>query len=485
MAMPLEQLLAVSLTAYILIMFAISIYAQSRVKTVEDFVVAGRSLPVWMASATLLATWFGAGPVLTASTEVAKHGIHKAALDPIGAGICLLLAGMFFATRLWEMGILTLSDFFRVKYGERAEIFSACIMVPSYFGWIAAQFVALAHVLNYFFHMPVPYAIALVAITGTLYTCLGGMWSVTLTDALQMILVITGLVLLTTQAFLTIGGGNIATGFDTVIGGIADKSPDKLSLFHSTEDGGIFMWISIVLAGSLGNIPGQDLMQRIFAAKDAKTAKRSCFIAGVSYLILGCVTVSLGLVASYLYSDSTKLMDSILPPLSSHFLSPALTTVFMLAVVSAVLSTIDSAILAPATVLAQNLLGKIPQSRLDSITLNRISIIAIGVMTYLLAISGKGAYALLEGAYSLTMVGLFIPLALGLTSKRRDEIAALSAMAGGIVILLLHEIFGWQFFLEPLDPIKALKLSPALSATASALLLYLICGKRAEEKNPA
>ena len=83
------------------------------------------------------------------------------------------------------------------------------------------------------------------------------------------------------------------------------------------------------------------------------------------------------------------------------------------------------------------------------------------------------------------MVGLFIPLALGLTSKRRDEIAALSAMAGGIVILLLHEIFGWQFFLEPLDPIKALKLSPALSATASALLLYLICGKRAEEKNPA
>lgn len=473
--MPLENLLAISLTIYIVLMFAISIYAQSRVKSVEDFVVAGRRLPVWMASATLLATWFGAGPVLTASTEVANYGVHKAALDPIGAGLCLLIAGIFYAKKLWAMGILTISDFFREKFGEKAEIFSAFILVPSYFGWIAAQFVALAHVLEYFFHIPIPAGILCVAIVGTLYTSLGGMWSVTLTDALQMVLVIAGLLMLAFQALFTIGSGDLVNGITTVVTELEAKSPEKLSLFHSTKDGGMLMWVSIVLAGSLGNIPGQDLMQRVFAAKDAAAAKASCIIAGVSYLILGAVTVSLGLVASYLYQG--KILDSILPLLASHYLTPVCTTIFMLAVVSAVLSTIDSAILAPATVLAQNLVGKIPQTRVSAITLNRLSIFFIGFATYLLAISGKGAYSLLEGAYSLTMVGLFVPLTMGLFSKIKGEAAALAAMATGVSIYFCHEMMTWHFFLEPVEAVGALKLSPSLTATACAFLMFIIVGK--------
>ncbi|MCA9818994.1 MAG: sodium:solute symporter, partial [Cyanobacteria bacterium HKST-UBA01] len=195
----------------------------------------------------------------------------------------------------------------------------------------------------------------------------------------------------------------------------------------------------------------------------------------VSYLVLGAVTVSLGLVASYLYQG--KILDSILPLLASHYLTPVCTTIFMLAVVSAVLSTIDSAILAPATVLAQNLVGKIPQTRISAITLNRLSIFFIGFATYLLAISGKGAYSLLEGAYSLTMVGLFVPLTMGLFSKIKGEAAALAAMATGVSIYFCHEVLSWHFFLEPVEAVGALKLSPSLTATACAFLIFVIVGK--------
>ena len=470
--MNLQFLLATSLISYVVLMFAVSIYAQRKVNTVEDFVVAGRRLPVWMASATLLATWFGAGPVLTASTEVANFGVYKAALDPIGAGFCLVIAGFFFASKMWEQKILTVCDFFRNTFGTKAEIASAVILIPSYFGWIAAQFVALAHVLNYFFDIPIITCITLIFLVGTFYTILGGMWSVTLTDTIQVSSIILGLFILFIQVFISIGAGDFFTGVNTMIADLKLNSAEKLNIIHADKDGGILMWVSVIAAGALGNVPGQDLMQRIFSAKSAACAKAACLIAGISYLILGTLTVSLGLAGSYLFKGET--FSSVLPHIASHILTPIPATIFMLAIVSAVLSTIDSAILAPATVLAQNLLSKIPQNKISSLALNRLSILFIGGASFLLAISGEGAYALLEDAYSLTMAGLFVPLTMGLWAKSTSEKAALTAMFTGFSIWLCHTIFNWKFFLEPLESVGSLKLSPPLMATITALTGFLL-----------
>ena len=195
-AIALRPLLATTIVVYVLAMYALGLWARGRIHDAEDFLVAGRRLPLSLAWATLLATWFGAGTLLTATDEVRKHGFQRAALDPLGAGFCLILAGLFFAAPLWRMGLLTLSDFYRRRFGKRAELISACIMVPSYFGWVAAQFVALANMLELFFDTPLELGILLVAVVATGYTLLGGMWSVTLTDAVQISLVLAGLVVL-------------------------------------------------------------------------------------------------------------------------------------------------------------------------------------------------------------------------------------------------------------------------------------------------
>jgi Na+/proline symporter len=145
---------------YVVGMYGLALAVRSRIHSTEDFLVAGRRLPLSLAWATLLATWFGAGTILAVTQEVTRDGLRPAALDPIGAGFCLIIAGLFFARPLWKMGLLTLSDFYRRRFGPRAEILSACILVPSYFGWVAAQLVALAGLLELLCGIDFPYCSA-------------------------------------------------------------------------------------------------------------------------------------------------------------------------------------------------------------------------------------------------------------------------------------------------------------------------------------
>ena len=217
----LQWVLGGTIAVYVIGLYALGWWARRRISDTEDFIVAGRRLPLSLAWATLLATWFGAGTMLVAADEVRRGGLQRAALDPFGAGLCLLLAGMFFAGPLWRMGLLTLSDFFRQRFGSRAEWVSALILIPSYFGWIAAQFVALGSLLELLFGIDLELAILLVALVGTGYTLLGGMWSVTLTDAAQVGFVIGGLGWLTFRVLQTLGGGDPGAG----LGRIGAESP--------------------------------------------------------------------------------------------------------------------------------------------------------------------------------------------------------------------------------------------------------------------
>ena len=227
----LQWLLAITLVVYLVAMYAIGWYAQRQVHDAEDFLVAGRKLPLSLAWMTLLATWFGAGTMLTAADEVRSDGLSAAALDPFGAGFCLLIAGLFVAGPMWRMKLLTVPDFFRRKFGSKAELLSSLILVPSYFGWIAAQFTALAEVLNLFFGIPFGWGLVIVAIIGTGYTLMGGMWSVTLTDAVQISLVLIGLLVLGVVVLWELGDGNAWAGLTRVQ---KESAPEMLTIIPTS-----------------------------------------------------------------------------------------------------------------------------------------------------------------------------------------------------------------------------------------------------------
>ncbi len=462
----LVTLLAVTVIVYTVAMFALALWAQSKVKNHEDFIVAGRRLPLSLAWMTLLATWFGAGTMLHATDRVRERGVEGAAMDPLGAGLCLLFAGLLIAAPLWRMGLLTLPDFFRRKFGPTAELLASAIMVPSYFGWIAAQFVALAEMLHLFFGIPLEFGIALVALVGTGYTLMGGMWSVTLTDAVQIILVLVGLVVIGVVVLMQLGDGLASAGLDRLF---SETPPDRIEVFPTEPLHKFWTWIGLLTVGALGNVPGQDLMQRIFAAKSASVARSACFVAGGVYLLFGLIPVGLGLSAALLIPD---VEQAILPALAGQLLNPLVAVIFTLALMSAVLSTIDSAIMAPSSVLAQNIFSRF--SRWDALVLNRLAVVLVAAGSLGMAYWGKTAFDLLEDAYTMTLVGLFVPLMLGIYSQPRSPWPCIAAMLTGCGAWLIHLAFEAETFLAFVPGLEDSLLPESLGCTLMAGVVYFL-----------
>jgi Na+/proline symporter len=463
-----SSIIGVALVANIVLLFGLAFWVRGRIATSEDYLVAGRRLGLPLAATTLFATWFGAGTLLVATDEVRSEGLRAAALDPIGAGCCLLLAGAFFAVPLWRMKLLTLADFYRVRFGARAETLGALLMVPGYFGWIAAQFVALASLLDLLFGIDPVVGLLIVAIVGTGYTLIGGMWSVVVTDALQTALLLLGLIVIAVVALLTLGDGDATAGWLRILD---QTPPDRLALVPLDDAESLLGWLAILAAGALGNLPGQDLMQRIFASRSAAIARRACILAGLAYLVFGAIPVGLGLAAAVLAPGDDR---ATLPILAGLLLHPAGAVIFVLAVVSAVLSTIDSAILAPAGVIAENLLQRLPQRGLSRLGLDRISVLGVSLASLAVAYLGQDAWTLLETAYEVGLVSLLVPLAMGLASPRGREPSALAAMTVGTLVWLAHLLMGWEWFAEPwLRDGMGVVLPVGLSSAACALAAYL------------
>ncbi|MCA9113116.1 MAG: sodium:solute symporter, partial [Planctomycetaceae bacterium] len=204
--------LGISLGAYVVAMVLLGVFAQSKIEADEDYLVAGRRLPLWLAWGTLLATWFGAATVLGASEAAREEGLRGTILDPFASGIALIVAGLLFAGPIWEMRLLTVGDLFARKYGRKTELVSSVVQSLSYLPWIAAQYLALAAVLTHFFGIETRVAIIGVALFVMFLTMIGGMWSVTLTDTAQILLVLVSLVVLGIKFFTAIGHGSMVTG---------------------------------------------------------------------------------------------------------------------------------------------------------------------------------------------------------------------------------------------------------------------------------
>jgi Na+/proline symporter len=299
------------------------------------------------------------------------------------------------------------------------------------------------------------------------------MWSVAITDAIQIGMVLVGLILLLVNVLSILGEGALVDGWNRVI----TETPSADLVLIPTEDIGAFMgWMGIFVTGALGNVPVQDLMQRVFASNSERTARRACIIAGIGYLTFGAIPIFLALATRILLPDASG--DVILLQLARTVFTPAMSTVFMLCVLSAVASTIDSAILSPSTVLAQNVFGKRFGS--NGIARNRLAIVVVTAMSILFALSGESAYALLEQSYELTLVGLFLPLMIGIYVRRVSSKATLACMLSGTSVWLIHVTLGADQFGESIPLLAAAHVPRSIGCTIFGGFVYLLA-RRIEE----
>ncbi len=438
---------------YLMASIAIGLYAATRVKNTADYAVAGRSLPLAVVIATTFATWFGSETVLGVPGQFVKENLGGIVEDPFGAGMCLILVGFFFARKLYRRNIITIGDYYRQRYGALIEVLCSIIIIFSYLGWVGAQVTALGLVFNLLSQgaISVAWGMAIGTLVVLVYTLYGGMWSVALTDFVQMIVITVGLLAI---AWFAAG---MAGGADKVIDYAAREGK-----FQFLPTGWLKEWLFFIGAAitmMLGSVPQQDVFQRVMSSKDEDTAVRGPIIGGSLYILFAFVPMFVVVAALMVLPETQGMLaddpQRVLPTLVLEHMPVVLQVAFFGALLSAIMSTASATMLAPSTTFVENILRNLRPGMSDQQTLKamRISVLVftVCVLVYSITMEGSSIYELVAGAYQVPLVGAFVPLAFGVYWKRATTQGALLAVVMGLGVWLLwvaspmlHEAFPQQ-----------------------------------------
>ena len=426
--------------AYLLVTIAIGLVAAKRVKTSADFAIAGRHLPLAMIVTTTFATWFGAETVLGIPAKFVNSGLNGVVEDPFGAGGCLILVGLFFAGKLYRMNLLTISDYYRERYGRSVEIFCSIIIMVSYLGWVSAQVTALGLVFNLLSGgvISMPWGMTIGVVSVLAYTLFGGMWSVAITDFMQMIILVVGL------AILAVYAGNQAGGADKVIALAVSQDLFKFLPEPNMKD--ILFFLAAAITIMFGSIPQQDVFQRVMSANSLNAATKGPIIGGICYILFAFVPMFLVVSALIIMPEQAAQLieedpQKVLPTLVMTQMPFVMQVLFFGALLSAIKSCASATLLAPSVTFTENIWRQFfpHQGDKQSLLAMRVTVLVFSalVLLYAIQMQGSSIYEMVSGAYQVTLVGAFIPLLFGLYWAKATTQGAIFSIALGLSTWLL------------------------------------------------
>lgn len=437
--------------AYLVISIGIGVLAARRVHSASDFITAGRSLPMYMVMAMVFATWFGAETVLGISAVFLEEGFQGLISDPLGAAACLILFGLVFALPLYRLKLMTLGDFFHIRYNKSIEmVLSICIML-SYLGWVSAQVTALGLVFNVLSDGLVSMTMGMIVGAGVVltYTLLGGMWSVAVTTFVQMIVIVIGLLLVTNTAT------DMAGGLPLVLERAAAEG--KFEWMPSMNIIDVLAWMAAFFTIALGSIPQQDVFQRVNTSRTETIAVWATTAGGVAYFFFAFVPLMLAYSASIIDPEMTAtLMENdtqlVLPTFVALHMPFWLQVVFFGALLSVIMSTAAGTLLAPSVTFTENVLKNLIPGMTDQqlLTYTRYTIFVFTVMVVINAILSDGSiHDMVVNAYRITLAGVFVPLAAGLFWRKASNLGATLSIGMGLGSWLLVEFTLPELAYEP------------------------------------
>ncbi|MEW6762058.1 MAG: sodium:solute symporter family protein [Pseudomonadota bacterium] len=440
--------LIVFVALYLLGTLGLGMWAGTRIKNTSDFAVAGRSLPLIMVITTTFATWFGAETVMGVPAKFVQGGLNAIIEDPFGAGMCLILVGLFFASKLYKLNLLTIGDYYRQRYGKGIEVFCSVAIILSYLGWVAAQITALGLVFTVLTGGAMAPATGMVI--GTLavliYVVVGGFLAVAITDFIQMIVLVVGMTII---AFFA---ADLAGGPDKVLA--MAQQADLWRVLPEPSFTDIAFFVGAAITMMFGSIPQQDVFQRVMSAKDAPTARTGAVIGGAGYIVFAFVPMFIVAAAVVVMGDSAMDIakndyQRLLPTFIMTKMPLIMQILFFGALLSAIKSTSSATLLAPSTSFVENILKNLRPGMSDKQQLlaMRITIVIFAalVLMYAIAMEGTSIYELVSSAYQVTLVGAFVPLVMGLYWKRATTQGAILSIGAGILVWLLFfpQITNW------------------------------------------
>ena len=418
--------IVVGIIGYIGLQILIGVWVSRRVVTEADYMLAGRSLGVGLAATSIFATWFGAEVVIGAASRVYSNGISGAHAEPFAYAAGILIMGLVFAHKLWRHGIQTFADFFRARYSARVERLAAVLLIPGSVLWAAAQIRGFGQIVGSASGLDLETALTIAALAVIVYTVLGGLLADVYTDFIQSIVVVAGLVGLCWIAVAEVGG--IAAGLARIDPSRFQMFPEGQSLLALAEK-----W-AIPICGSIVAV---ELISRLLACRTPNIARTSAMLGGAAYLLIALIPVTLGLIGPLLVPGIAD-PEQLVPEIAKAHLPPILYILFVGALISAVLSTVDSALLAAGTMLSHNLLLRLRPDAAErtKVRVARASVAALGICAYVLALRTTHISDLVETASAFASAGLFVTLVFGLFTRLGGELSAIAAMLGGALVWL-------------------------------------------------
>jgi Na+/proline symporter len=446
---------------YLALQFGIGIWVSRRIRTEDDYLLAGRRLGYPLAIFSMFATWFGAETIVGSGSRAHREGISLASAEPFGYALCLILMGLVFAVPLWRRKLTTLADLFRIRYSPAVECLAALTLVPSSVLWAAAQVRAFGGVLATGSALETDVAVAIAAGITISYTFFGGLMADAITDVVQGAILILGLTVLAVAVAGEMGGisgawAAVATGGRVRLGALPEGP-----LIQTVE-----RWAIPVC----GSVVATELVARVIATPTATVARRSALIAGGLYLAVGLIPVFIG-VAGLAPSRPLSDPEQLIPSLARDLLPTVAYAAFVGAFISAILSTVDSTLLVPAGLLSHNLV--MPLLRRDDerlkVRVARAAVIAFGVLAYFLARHAQGVFALVEQASAFGSAGTLVVVSFALFTDLGGPRTALATLVAGVVVYVAGLALAWPY--------------PFLTSLAAALGTY-VTGAALEQRVP-
>jgi len=426
---------------YLIAIFGVGIYCNKFNNNIDDYLLAGRRLGIGLTTFTLVATYFGGGYVIGVGGEAFNNGL-SAYWSPI-AGAVGILAVCLILKRMEGMKVCTVTEIMENRYNSpMLRLLTTILSLLALVGILAGQVTSAGSVLASLGVGSTTTCAIIVAVFFIGFTAFGGLWAVTVTDFIQII--IAGLGLIAATIFVVVKGG----GWDVISAQIqATDVPDNyFSLLQGTEPSYV-LWL--ILPMFIYTLIGQDVYQRLFAAKDTKTAYKSAILAFIILLVICFFPVILGMAGRALFPD-LEVSSLVVPTIIRAMLPPVFSGFTLAAIIAAVVSTADSILTAATSHVVNDLYVRYfckdnmedPAAQKKLLNISRVMTLVIGVISVVVALAIPSVLMVLNSSYTLFTAGVFSPVVAGLLWKKATKAGAFAGLFSGLAFVAL----GWSGF---------------------------------------
>ncbi len=419
-----QTIILIGVGIYVVVMLAVGIYAAGKSGSLSDFAVCGRNMSLTVCSISIVATWFGSGPMMGSAAAAYAGNKLEVLRDPIVSGVSLLIAGFFFVRTYRRSNRMTHVEFYETRIGNFAGVISAFVNLIAGSIWLGAVLFAFGVVFETLTGQPAAIGILGGTLVIVVYTMFGGLQAVAVTDVLQMVFIMIGVLVL---FFVVVDD---AGGWGTV----AQQMPEHA--FRFTPEGNTFKdwfaYFQVWISSGLVAIGVVSLVQRAMAARNEQVAQNAFYIAGVGYLLFGMIPVTLGYIATATM-PGVEDPNAIIPLLAVEHLHPVVVAIFVGAVISAIMSTSDSILLGCGTVISVNLLPRVMKDPSDRLRLGvaRWSIPAIALISLYTAFNTSTVISAIAAAISVGFAAMSAPFILCIWWKKLNSTGGFSGIGAG------------------------------------------------------